>query len=94
MTIYLYVTKTTTADRRLSEPDVHNNLFLFFLYLFSLQMIRHLVCPIRLDCSPCLCAGIQCEAVKDRGERRIQAGHLSPQFRIHLTTREVRQNWQ
>ena len=39
MTIYLYVTKTTTADRRLSEPDVHN-IFLAF-YIFSSQIIRH-----------------------------------------------------
>ena len=40
VTIYLYVTKTTTTDRRLSEPDLHNNCFGFFYIPFSLQ-IRH-----------------------------------------------------
>ena len=34
VTIYLYVTKTTTADRRLSEPDLHNNCFGFFKIFF------------------------------------------------------------
>ena len=46
VTIYLYVTKTTTADRRLSEPDLHKNCFGFFLYVFFSLQIRHLMCPI------------------------------------------------